>query len=431
VPRSLTALAAVAALAGCQNYRFEKINAQPVAIVNQQVTIGAKLSPPDIMIVQDLSGSMCEPIQLNAPSGGGSCLATSPSSCANYCSGCSPGCNACTDSADCGSKMQLVSSALTSILNSLKPATGELNLGLAAFGGTAQADECTPGTVKVPIGDAVTTIPQVDSFYATAVPAGGTPTAATLQVAAQDPALENPDPSARKFIILVTDGLPNCSEDSQVTSCLTALWPDGVAHGCESPSLLPQVGGQPQQPPTGCACSFGSCVEANASAPDCCAPNLNDNASGCAQADDCESWYCLDDQGTEGVIASLYANQNIVTYVVGLGYDYASNPTILNAMAAAGHGSSTAFQASSPAALQTQLTNLIETVAATCVYTLDQAPVDPGLITVTLNGTQLQPNDPNGYTFSPPQTITINGTSCASITSGGTQEDLQITAIAQ
>ncbi|HUB05487.1 MAG TPA: hypothetical protein VMB50_00710 [Myxococcales bacterium] len=424
MPRRLTALAALAVLGACQNYRFEKINAQPVAIVNQQVTIGAKLSPPDIMIVQDLSGSMSEPIQLTAPASGQSCLATSgPGSCAGYCASCSPGCGPCSDPTDCGSKMQLVTTAMTGILNGLKPAAGQLNMGLTSFGG-GNNDGCVTGTIQVHIGDAVTTIPEIDQIYNSASPAGGTPTAATLQVAATDPALTNPDPSARKFIILVTDGLPNCSEDSEATACQSAKWPDGNTYGCASPNWqVPQVNGQDQQPPPGCVCSFGSCADPSKNTSDCC------EAASVAGSE--APWYCLDDQGTENVIASLYANQNIVTYVVGLGYDYASSPTVLNAMAAAGHGSPTAFQASSPAALQTQLTNLIETVAATCVYTLDQPPVDPGLITVTLNGTQLQPNDPNGYTFSPPQTITINGTSCASITSGGSEESLQITAIAQ
>ena len=144
-----------------------------------------------------------------------------------------------------------------------------------------------------------------------------------------------------------------------------------------------------------------------------------------------EPWYCLDDVNTEAEIASLYAKQNITTYVVGMGYDYGSNVSVLNAMAAAGHGNSTAFQANTPAALQSAITGLIQTVSATCSYTLEAEPVNPALITVTLNNVELVEGDPNGYTYTPPTSLSINGSSCTALTNqNGTAENLQITAIA-
>jgi hypothetical protein len=57
--------------------------------------------------------------------------------------------------------------------------------------------------------------------------------------------------------------------------------------------------------------------------------------------------------------------------------------------------------------------------------------VNPGLISVTLNGVALVANDPNGYTFTPPTSLSINGSSCVALTNqAGTAENLQITAIA-
>ncbi len=419
IPIAVSLAAAAAALGSCQGYKFKQVSAQPTQVVNQQVKVGAKQKPPDIMIVQDLSGSMCEPIQMNAPSGA-SCLSSSCSSTTDtgYCSGCSPGCGTCSDPTDCSSKLQLVTSTMTSILEGLKVTPGQLSIGLTAFGGTGQSS-CNTGTVEIAVADAVTTIPEITQFYAGEGPGGGTPTAATLAVAAADPAMSNPDPTARKFILLITDGLPNCA---QTSPCTTEAWSNGQNYACASPTIVnAQPGVTGATPPPGCVCSFGSC------------PSPGDSALCCPLNTGVETpWYCLDDQNTENEISSLYSKQNITTYVVGLGYDYASNPGILNAMAAAGHGAPTAFQASSPAALQTALTSLIQTVTATCNYTLDATPVNPALITVTLNGTELVEGDPNGYTYTPPTSISINGTSCTALTNqNGTAEDLEITAIAQ
>jgi hypothetical protein len=412
---------AAAALGGCQGYKFKQVSAQPVQVVNQQVTVGAKEKPPDIMIVQDLSGSMCEPIQLTAPNNGPSCLATTGSN-MGYCSVCSPGGGSCADPTDCASKIQLVATSMSSILSGLKPAPGQLNIGLTTFGGANQTG-CNTGSVQVPVADAVTTIPEITQFYASAGPGGGTPTSATLAVAATDPTLTNPDPTARKFILLVTDGLPNCD---QTSPCMTEPWSNGQVYGCASTAEVAatlSTGTATPTPPADCVCSFGSC------------PNVNDTSLCCPLPDTVgpvqAPWYCLDDVGTEGEIAKLYSSQNITTYVVGMGYDYGSNSSVLDAMAAAGHGNPTAFQASTPAALQMALSSLIQQVVATCNYTLDAAPVNAGLITVTLNGVELVAGDPNGYTFTPPTGLTINGSSCVALTNqNGTAENLQITAIA-
>jgi hypothetical protein len=295
-----------------------------------------------VMIVQDLSGSMCEPVQPSAPNGGASCLSTAEAV-KGYCSVCSPGDGDCTDPTDCASQLQLASSTMIAVLN-LTPGSGQLYVGLASFPGTGSTT-CETGSVLIPVGDAVGNIPQIVQFYQEAVPSGGAPMAATLAVAANDPAMGNPDPTVRKIILLVTDGLPNCAATS---ACTSEPWSNGQSYGCASPAevaaTLPSGGPMPT-PPMGCSCSFGGCPETDEAS--CCPVTTGST----------EASYCLDDQNTESEIGNLYATQNITTYVVGTGHGYATNPTVLNAMAAAGHG--TLFQASAPAPLQAFLLSLI------------------------------------------------------------------------
>jgi hypothetical protein len=402
----------LAVLAGCQGYRFKGVIGQTTTVDNQQYPIGVTKTPPNIMIVQDTSGSMCEPIQLAAPNNGPSCLATAGgANVEGYCSVCSPGGGTCTDAADCSSKMQLTASTMISILQGLTLTSGELNIGLTSFP-DATGDACATGAIQVPIGDAVTTIPKIVAFYQGVTPNGGTPTSATLGVAAADPAMS--DPTAQKLVFLVTDGLPNCA---QTSSCTTAPWSDGKAWGCASPYDV-SLAGSSAAPPTGCSCSFGTSCAAGVDSAFCCPVDFTSD----------EAWYCLDDESTESELASMYASQGITTDVVGMGYDYGSNVLVIDAMAAAGHG--TAFQANSQAALQAALQKLIGGATKNgCDYTLDGTPVNPDLITVTLDGTPLVAGDPNGYTFTPPTSITLEGTTCAAVKSGAASGNLQITAI--
>jgi hypothetical protein len=294
------------------------------------------------MIVQDLSGSMCQPINSTSP-GGTSCLATEGKVTAGYCSNCFPGVGTCIDPVNCASQMGQASTALTAVLTDIHPTTGQLNLGLAAF--PASGDTlCGLGTIRVPIGDAVTTLPQIVAFYQSAEPSGGAPMAATLAVAAQDPALTNPNPAVKKIILLVTNGWPNCASTSP---CTTEPWSNGQVYACASPAEVAATGVQAMPPPD-CSCSFGTCAT-TATPADCCPATPSVNAA----------FYCLDDQATADELGNLYYAQNITTYVVDVGIGYGTNATVLNELAQAGYGSSPPFLASSPAPLEALLENLI------------------------------------------------------------------------
>ncbi len=414
IRRAPLVVLSVAAFSGCQGYKVQPVIPGTTQVVNQH-NVGATLSAPNVMIVQDLSGSMCEPIQEPAPNGM-SCLATAGGpGVQGYCSVCSPGGGACTDPADCDSKLQLVAANMASALAGLKIQRGQLNLGLASFGTLSQADQCATGQIQVPIGDAVSTIPLIDQFYQSAAAGGGTPTAATLAVAAKDNGLQ--DPTARNFIFLVTDGYPNCEATS---ACTSEAWTNtnGQSFGCASPANV--TAANPTltnpQPPADCACSFGACAAAGGV--DCC-PIANGSPE--------EAWYCLDDQGTDGELASLYTNQKITTDVVGMGYDFGSNSNVLQQMAASGHG--TLYTAKTPAQLTAAITALLGGTGQGCTYTLDAVPKSADLISVSFNNQLLVAGDANGYVFEPPQTVVIQGTPCDDLEAGAPAGELQITAI--
>ncbi|MHB1846887.1 MAG: hypothetical protein ACYCWW_18865 [Deltaproteobacteria bacterium] len=411
---------ALASSLACQEYRFRQVTPLPVHVIHQHPTISAVQKPPYVMIVQDTSGSMNEPIQLQAPNGD-SCISPNNgyASCALDNS-----CPSSADDADCQTRMVLTAQDVQGALNQLKPAAGALFVGLASFPYTdpkslgPSSDQCQAGAVEVSVQDAVEGIPAIDGWYTSLLansnqPSGGTPTAATLSIAvANDSHMSDPDPSVPKYVILVTDGLPNCDSSHP---CGSEPWSDGVAHGCESVKVLATQGTN-ATPPTGCVCSFGTCPD----------PSAKNAGATCCPAN--SPLYCLDDQASINAVAGLKANQNITTYVVGLGYDY-NNGTILDAMAAAG-GTGTHLQANDPATLQSTLAKLLQSVTVSCKYTLDAPPANPALIEVTLDGQPLTQGDPNGYSFLPPDQITLDGTACTTVTNGQ-QHDLEITAISQ
>lgn len=307
----------------------------------------------------------------------------------------------------CATKMELTASAVAKVLTELGPAPGQLNLGLASFT-AAGADQCGAGNIQVPIGDATGTIPKIIGAYNLFEPAGGTPTDATLLVAAADPALTQGS-GTNNAILLVTDGLPNCSPTS---ACTTQPWSDGKAWGCASPAAVAATGSN-AAPPAACTCSFGSCPTGGSSY-FCCPVDMSSK----------EAWYCLDDSNTVATIAALY-KQGIKTYVLGMGNSAESNPAVMNAMAAAG-GTVTAYQASTPAGLIAAL-QLILPQFGSCQYSIQGAAVSPELISVSLNGQSLVAGDPNGYTFSAPSLVTLMGNACTTAQSGA---DVLITAIA-
>lgn len=143
--------------------------ASGTAICNE-MKIEAQTVAPNLLLVVDLSGSMKSRVSALDPS-------------------------------------RKIDVAATAIQKLLDLGAGKIRFGWMQYPGPA--DECAAGQVDVECGDNTTaTISQKLNPLST-VESGRTPTAESLQMAAQSPSLA--DKTRSNFIMLVTDGMPNCT----------------------------------------------------------------------------------------------------------------------------------------------------------------------------------------------------------------------------
>jgi hypothetical protein len=217
---------------------------------------------------------------------------------------------------------------------------------------------------------------------ATNVPAsGGTPTAATVNGLA--PRLMGF--AGKTFVILATDGGPNCNP----------------AATCDRSACIPNI-----ESSAGCSPDSG---------PDCCTTEPLD---------------CLDSAATVQAITDL-AVAGIATYVVGVP---GSGPyaALLNQMALAGGTARAtnpyyfAVDTADTAAFTATLSAVAAQITASCVLTLSQPPPDATQVNVYLDGVVVPADPTNGWTISG-ATVTLEGTTCASVLAG-TSLDLRIVA---
>lgn len=170
-----------------------------------------------------------------------------------------------------------------------------------------------------------------------ASPGGGTPTHDAIALAAQyfD---RSPDALGRRYVVLATDGAPNCNLALDPTTCI-------------------------------CAGPAGTCTPTARSGP---------------------ITNCLDDRRTIEAIRALTA-RGIQTFVVGL-LGVESFAAVLDAMAVAGGRPRSAtpryYAAADRAELATALRG-ITTTLVDCRFRLDGPPPDPNLVDVRLGATSL------------------------------------------
>ena len=273
-------------------------------------------------------------------------------------------------------------------LGSVPPATkwdelrGAMAGALALFDGVIEF-----GLLMYPTGDQCTTPgPQVGfeldnrsaimSQLDNAVPAGGTPTAAALNNAAQS-LLGLGDVGSPKYIILATDGGPNCNY------FLSA-----------NPS---------------CACTYSSTAQfCCTSTPDTCVFGNT----------------CLDDTGTLDVVTDLHDNMNIDTFVIGLP-GTAEYVTLLEALAVAGGQPQAGPTSFYDATNQAELAAALQTIAVSvisCKLSLAQPPDNPDGVRLYIDGVEV-PRDitqNNGwdYTDSTFTEIELFGAACGLLQDG-------------
>jgi von Willebrand factor type A domain len=203
------------------------------------------------------------------------------------------------------------------------------------------------------------------------IPSGGTPTAAALRNAAASLS-DFGTAGSPKFIILATDGGPNCNytlDADPVCSCSSAA---------DSNYCCTNFPG---------SCFFG--------------------------------YNCLDDANTINVISDMHSISGIDTFVIGLaGTDQYIG--LLNSMAVAGGkpqigGSSDYY----PAESETELVNALNTIAVSvisCVIDLEEPPDFPDLVNVYMDGTEVNRDgikaDGWDYTDSSLTAIELYGPPC-------------------
>lgn len=340
-PSALRALLATGLVStGCQVYEFEPVTPEAVSQETRSVPLALNQLKPNLMLLVDKSGSMADPVQ---PPGG-------------------------------PSKIGVLQSVMNTFLtNNLTVA----RVGLAQFPdqacvATAASDVLSP-LPPASAGDAAAVLTMATQAADAAIqglhPGGGTPTEASLQFLA-DTIAELSDPSREDFVLLLTDGLPNCNNSLDRLTCTCTSSP---------------------QPP--------------------CVANTD----------------CLDKTATVAQVQAMRA-KGIHTIVIGLGADVVGSvpQDTLEAMAEAGGfvrvcpngnqscGANNAcvlatglcsqqfFQATDADTLAAALAEIGNTLDKTaCAFTLDEVPSDPALISVALNGT---------HYLSGPDTWTYDGT---------------------
>lgn len=230
---------------------------------------------PVLFIAQDKSGTMAEPPE--------------------------PGCSACA------SKWTTAKGAVTDL--SAKFAN-RFRFGVQMYPHDTTTFNCTTGTTVTPFP---ADTDDITAAYAAAVPGGGTPTAASLDAAAAYlKGLKLTEPA---YVLLITDGLPNCNLGLDPATC------------------------KPSQPACADAAGNGS-------------PN-------------CGAKGCLDDQGAKAAAARVLA-AGFKVYVVGFDASVATNvnKAVLDSIAQAG-GTGSAYAATDKASLNAAL-DAIAFDATTC-----------------------------------------------------------------
>jgi hypothetical protein len=117
-------------------------------------------------------------------------------------------------------------------------------------------------------------------------------------------------------------------------------------------------------------------------------------------------------------INTLYAqNPPVKTYVIGVGDATASDPSLLNAWAVAGHTAQTGaatqyYQANSPSDLKTAF-DAIAGGLVSCTFKLGATPPDPTQLYVWQNGQPVAADPTNGFVYDPSgPSVILKGTTC-------------------
>jgi hypothetical protein len=251
-------------------------------------------------------------------------------------------------------------------------------------------DMPTTSDILVPVGPGTRTVPLIEDALSDYSPAGGTPTAAALARALEY--FTNGDGAAldgERYVLLATDGGPNCNADLDCDIDTCTLNMDGL-----------DCGGQ-----------------------NCCDANLDPAGP--------ES--CLDEDATVAQVSAL-ADAGVKTFVVGIPGTRAYGST-LDAMAVAGLAENPASPPSyyrveamgGSEGLAEVLTSITRGVIRSCRLQLTSTPSDPdyeGLLNVEIDGQDIPQAGDDGWfvdrSTSPP-TVVLKGATCERMMTEGAE----------
>ncbi len=326
----------------------------PDKTVRQFKHVIAKQLAPNVMMLLNKSGSMLTNTSIASP-------------CPSTIGGCGPG-------APCPAGCPTRISDLQESMNQFLTNQGTVaRFGVSTFPKDSACSATSGSEVLAPLpaaslSDDLAALQaqanQANSAIAALVPSGGKPIADSLRFVGALPELTDPD--RQNFVLLVTDGLPNCNANNPNT-CANA---------------------------SACQCTTSACTTANGL---------------CTLG-------CLDADGTVAAVSELRAKA-IKTIVIGLGADVATGVAAdtLNRMADAGGFARACpmgtdaecgtgdtcdaalklcqrryFQANDAPALTAALAQITSPVPSTgpslCTFTLDATPSSPDKLKVLVNG---------------------------------------------
>lgn len=242
------------------------------------------------------------------------------------------------------SRWKILQSSLSPALQSLQ---GTVELGAKFFpeefeaaDPDAQLKSCSGGTV-VDVPPTRNNAQSILSVFDRTNPIGGTPTADAMQ-GARNYLLGAGRRYLARFLVLATDGAPNCNSDPAITPQNCVCTARDISY-CQEPLFDPQQ--------------------------------------------------CLDDRRTVDVVRAINDTDKVATFVIGVGADQAQSPAYLatlNAMAIAGgrprSGTVKYYDGSTVAGLNGAVQS-IQNGVARCVFVTPSAPKDPDAISVTIDGT--------------------------------------------
>ncbi len=277
---------------------------------------------------------------------------------------------------DRSGSMALTLNPLKNAVNTVVDASDDrIWFGLMPFPSTVGSNECrmiapatecsAPETIQVPPGPL--RFPEIQTALAGIRTCGSTPTSATLDNVRS--CLMSTPTGHTRYVLLVTDGVPNCNSSLDPATC--------------------------------------TCL---------------DTESGCAGIPE----LCLDEAASYAALDAL-SGAGIATYVMALGSFADGDRVVLNNMAIHG-GTEHFYPAEETTSILSTLEEIMETIVVSCTFDLHMGPeTDPTLVNLHVREERdvdtLVPRDSgrrNGWDYLDDDTVEFYGPACDTILAGGT-----------